>query len=59
VIERLAGPAAGSKSTEVSERTVQLITDGSVVEATASAQWSVDQLRAVVTSPRLASLPSS
>ncbi len=54
--ERLA---AGSKSGEVSQRTVQLFTDGTVVEVTASAGWSVNQLRAVVTSPRLQALPSS
>ncbi|HEX5532368.1 MAG TPA: hypothetical protein VFX33_01365 [Actinomycetales bacterium] len=58
VSERLGRPPAGVDG-DVSERTVQLITDASVVEATASARWSVDQLRAVVTSPRLQSLPSS
>jgi hypothetical protein len=57
VTERLGLSAAGSTSEEVSERTVQLLTDGSVVEVTAPGRWSMEQLRAVVTSPRLKALP--
>jgi hypothetical protein len=56
VTERLGPRPAGGEG-DVSERTVQLMTDATVVEVTASDRWSLDQLQAIVTSPRLKTLP--